>query len=100
MLKPPPNFEEQCYFHTFEKEGKAKIYNPDIGLGLAITFDPENLNSFCQWKMMGKHDYVLGLEPGNCHPDGRDVMRKDGKLKFLQPGEAVTYEVVVNLYEK
>ena len=50
--------------------------------------------------MMGYRDYVLSLEPGNCHPDGRDVMRKEGKLKFIQPGESVTYEVTVSLYEK
>ena len=29
-----------------------------------------------------------------------DVMRKEGKLKLIQPGESVTYEVTVNLYEK
>ena len=29
-----------------------------------------------------------------------DVMRKEGKLKFIQPGESVTYEVTVSLYEK
>jgi len=99
MLKPTPNFEEQCYFHTFEKEGKAKIYNPDIGLGLAITFDPENLNSFCQWKMMGKHDYVLGLEPGNCTPEGRDVLRKKEKLQFLNPGESTEFTFTVSFYD-
>ena len=37
---------------------------------------------------MGKTDYVLGLEPGNCTPDGRDVLRKNGTLKFLQPDES------------
>ena len=37
--------------------------------------------------MMGKTDYVLGLEPGNCTPDGRDVLRKNGTLKFLEPEE-------------
>lgn len=99
MLKPIPNCEEQCYYHTFEKEGKAKIYNPDIGLGLAITFDAENLNSFCQWKMMGKHDYVLGLEPGNCLPDGRDVMRKNGTLQFLNPGESREFSFTVSFYD-
>ena len=36
--------------------------------------------------MMGAYDYVLGLEPGNCRPDGRDVMRKTGMLKTLVPG--------------
>jgi len=49
---------------------------------------------------MGYRDYVLGLEPGNCHPDGRDVMRREGTLKSLQPGEAVTYEVTITLYEE
>lgn len=95
MLKPTAHFQEQCYFHFFEKEGKAKIYNPDIGVGLAITFDAENLNSFCQWKMMGKHDYVLGLEPGNCTPEGRDVLRKEGRLQFLNPGESKTFSFTV-----
>lgn len=100
MLPPTPGFEEQCYFHSFKAEGKASIYNPDIHKGLTISFDPKSLDYFTEWKMMGCRDYVLGLEPGNCHPDGRDVMRKEGKLKFLQPGEAITYEVTVTLYEK
>ena len=100
MLPPTPGFEEQCYFHSFSDEGRASIYNPDINKGLHITFDPRNLDYFTEWKMMGYRDDVLGLEPGNCHPDGRDVMRKQGKLKFLKSGESVTYEVTVTLYEK
>jgi len=100
MLPPTPGFEEQCYFHSFEDAGSASIYNPDIRKGLKISFDANSLDYFTEWKMMGYRDYVLGLEPGNCHPDGRDVMRKQGKLKFLQPGEAVTYEVTVTLFEK
>lgn len=100
ILPPTPGFEEQCYYHSFEKAGKASIYNPEIRKGLEISFDSQSLDHFTQWKMMGYRDYVLGLEPGNCHPDGRDVMRKEGKLKFLQPGESVTYEVTFGLYEK
>ena len=100
MLPPTPGFEEQCYFHSFNEEGKASIYNPEIGKGLAITFDPKSLDYFTEWKMMGYRDYVLGLEPGNCHPDGRHLMRKEGTLKFLQPGESITYQVTVTLYEQ
>ena len=100
MLPPTPNFEEQCYFHSFENEGKASVYNPDIRKGLTISFDPNSLDHFTEWKMMGYRDYVLGLEPGNCNPDGRDVMRQQGTLKFLAPGERVTYEVNVALFEK
>ena len=97
---PTVGFEEQCYFHSFNTEGMASIYNPDIRKGLTITLDATKLDHFTQWKMMGHRDYVLGLEPGNCHPDGRDVMRQQGKLKFLEPGEKITYEVNVTLFEK
>ncbi len=50
--------------------------------------------------MMGVKDYVMGLEPGNCTPDGRNVMRENGTLKFLAPGETKTYSVSVTLVEK
>ncbi len=101
MLPPTPGFEEQCYYHSFEgAEGSASIYNPDIRKGLEICFDPRNLNHFTQWKMMGYRDYVLGLEPGNCHPDGRDVMRSQGTLQWLQPGEERKFTFRVTMYEK
>lgn len=95
MIPPQPQFEEQCYFHEFKKEGLACIYNPDIRQGLSISFDADNLRYFTEWKMMGERDYVLGLEPGNCHPDGRDKMREEGQLTILQPGEFITYQVNV-----
>lgn len=50
--------------------------------------------------MMGVRDYVLGLECGNCYPDGRDVMRKTGMLKFLAPGESIDYEVHVRCFAR
>lgn len=99
ILSPQKQFEEQCYYHTFEDQGMAAIYNPDIALGLAIAFDADQLHYFTEWKMMGTRDYVLGLEPGNCHPDGRAQMRKDGKLTILQPGESVSYEVKVTMLD-
>ena len=100
MLPPTPGFEEQCYFHTFEKEGKASIYNPDINKGLTISFDKDVLDHFTQWKMMGYRDYVLGLEPSNCPLTGRAAQRKSGELKFLKPGEKQTFVVKVELTEK
>ena len=100
MLPPTPGFEEQCYYHSFDREGHASIYNPDVRKGLTIKFDTAQLDHFTQWKMMGVHDYVLGLEPGNCTPDGRDVMRQQGKLKYLKPGESKTYQVSIALFEQ
>lgn len=100
-ILPPQNaYEEQCYYHFFEKEGRATLYNPEINKGLTISFDPENLDQFVQWKNTGYRDYVMGLEPANCTPDGRDIVRKKGTLKFIAPGERKTYEVTVTLFEK
>ncbi len=91
MEKPQADYEERCYYHKCLKNGEASIYQPKLNLGLKILFDPKQLDCFTEWKMMGTRDYVLGLEPGNCYPEGRDVMRQQGKLKFAGPGESLTY---------
>lgn len=49
--------------------------------------------------MMGVRDYVLGLECGNCYPDGRDVMRRTGMLKQLAPGAKKEYRVTVRMLD-
>lgn len=99
MLPPQPDYEEECFFHEFEKEGKAMLYNPDIDLGLAITFPIDTLNQLCEWKMMGNKEYVLGLEPGNCSPDGRAAMRAQGKLQTLKPEESREFSFTVRFYQ-
>lgn len=97
MIRPEAGYVERCYYHKFEKEGKASIYQPKLKQGLEILFDPKELDGFVEWKMMGIRDYVLGLECGNCLPDGRDVMRERGMLKFLEPGEEKTYSVRIRM---
>lgn len=99
MLKPTPGFEEQCYYHFFEGQARASIYNPDIQKGLEISFDSSSLPCLTEWKMMGVRDYVLGLEPGNCTPDGRDVLRRENRLKFLEPGERAEYQVRFRFFD-
>jgi len=87
MEKPQNSYQEKCYYHQMTGKPTVSIYNPDIRKGLKMSFDTEELKCFTEWKMMGEYDYVLGLEPGNCLPDGRDVMREKGILEFLNPGE-------------
>ena len=87
MEKPQADYEEKCYYHFFADKHEASVFNPDINKGVKIKFDGDELKYFTQWKMMGEYDYVLGLEPGNCLPDGRAVMREKGMLEILKPGE-------------
>lgn len=101
MEPPTPGFEERCYYHRFkDQNGHASIFQPKLGMGISIDFDASELDGFVEWKMMGVRDYVLGLECGNCYPDGRDVMRETGMLKFLQPGEQKEYKVAITIYER
>ena len=100
MEKPTVGYQERCYYHKFADEaGRASIFQPKLGIGLNISFDATELDGFVEWKMMGVRDYVLGLECGNCYPDGRDVMRKAGMLKFLSPGEKKTYNVKITMID-
>ncbi|MGN0980645.1 MAG: aldose 1-epimerase family protein [Candidatus Avoscillospira sp.] len=98
MLPPTPGFAEQCYYHRFEGQGQASVYNPDIGKKLEISFDSGSLWNLTEWKMMGVHDYVLGLEPGNCTPDGREAMRRTGMLQILKAGETASFTVKIRLF--
>lgn len=101
MEKPTADYIERCYYHTMKTAaGHASIFQPKKGIGIAIDYDASILDCFVEWKMMGVRDYVLGLECGNCYPDGRDVMREKGILKFLDPGKKITYTVKISMMEE
>lgn len=98
MERPQANYQERCYFYDVkDNNGIAKvgIYNTDINKGLVMKFDKSTLDCFTEWKMMGEYDYVLGLEPANCTPDGRAVQRESGILKFIKPGESYNTTVTI-----
>lgn len=99
MQKPEANFIEQCYYHKFEKDGRAGLFNPTLDKGVVISFDAAKLDYLIEWKMMGEKDYVLGIEPANCHADGRDVMRKSGELKFIEPSHEISYQVKIDIVQ-
>ena len=87
MELPQKWYEEKCYYHTLTGKTCVSIFNSDIKKGVSIRYDADELKYFTEWKMMGEYEYVLGLEPGNCLPDGRAAMREKGLLEFLEPGE-------------
>ena len=98
--KPQNGYEEMCYYHTMEGKTEVSIFNNKIKKGLTMSYDTKELPCFTQWKMMGEYDYVMGLEPGNCYPDGRDVMREKGILEFLRGGEEKVHHIKFDFIEK
>ena len=97
--KPQAGYEEMCYFHDMKGMPTVSIYNEKIGKGLEIEYDTKELKCFTQWKMMGEYEYVMGLEPGNCLPDGRKSMREQGILEFLKPDEKKKFSLKFNFTE-
>lgn len=86
--KPQKDYEEMCFYHKLDGVAEITVYNPDISKGVKMIYSTDELPCFTQWKQMGEYDYVMGLEPGNCFPDGRDAMRRKGLLQFLSEGES------------
>lgn len=100
MEVPQKGYEEKCYYHTLCGKPTVSVSNGDIKKKLSIVYDTDELKYFTQWKMMGEYEYVLGLEPGNCLPDGRDVMRKNNMLCFLKPDETKTHHIKFEFAEE
>jgi hypothetical protein len=67
---------------------------------MTMTYNKDELPCFTEWKMMGKHDYVLGLEPGNVIPQGRDKTRADGVLPTVAPEGKVHTTLQFKFYSK
>lgn len=93
MEKPQRGYEEQDFFYKVSGKPTVSIFNPDIQKGLEMSFDAKELGWVTEWKMMGEFEYVLGLEPGNCVPVGREEMRKSFNLEFLDPQAERTFHV-------
>ncbi len=87
MEKPQAGYEEMCFFHKNEGKVQVTVKNPKLGKGFIMSYDASELPEFCEWKMMGENEYVLGVEPGTTTPIGRVNAREEGMVMTLKPGE-------------
>lgn len=94
MELPQAGYEERCYFFDMaaRPDGLVHtgIYSPDADVGVVFSYDKAVLPWLTEWKMMGKRDYVLGIEPGNVTPNRRCAQREQGVLPFLSPEQSNT----------
>lgn len=116
---PQEHYQERVYYHEMTEDGKGLdrsddegttatvvISNPDFPfadgagrrtLNVSLTWDTHHLARLVEWKMPGLGTHVLGIEPANCHVEGRAAERKKGSLVILQPSEKVSYSLVVEV---
>lgn len=98
---PRAGYREKVYFHHLKADRNGyvliRLHNPELfgGLTLNMRYRLEELPYFTQWKMLGKTEYVCGLEPGNALVMGRVEERKAGRLTVLKPGERRAYRLEI-----
>ena len=91
--------EERVFFQKMQNEFWAKLVNPDLGVGMTISWSGETLPILSQWRSMASGDYVLGLEPANCYISGRHEEREKGTLPVLKAWDTITNTVKINFLE-
>lgn len=100
-----PQFDraEECFFHDIAAglDGHAgvAVVNGNLGLGVAVCYQPSQLPAFTQWKMMRAGEYVMALEPGNCIPIGRTALREQGLLHTIAGGERRRFDLEVRILD-
>lgn len=107
---PETGYRERVYYHhkliTRDNWAEAVIKTPRFPLGngqegktltVRLGWSTKHLPRLVQWKMPGAGVHVLGIEPANCHVEGRALERERGTLVMLQPGETRKYELSINL---
>jgi len=101
--KPTLGIPEQCFFHDIEPDGdgmaRITLSNPHVGLAIEIAYRKAELPCLTQWKMMGEQEYVMGLEPANCLPNGQTQERENGTLRMIEPDETIEHKVVISVRE-
>jgi hypothetical protein len=100
--RPTPGYAEQVFYHRVVADAAgfaaARLVNPDLGLALQVRYRERELPWLVEWKQMGVGAYVLGIEPGNCVPEGRASARARGTLVELAPGEAREYALEISVH--
>ena len=76
------------------------IYNPAIGIALALRFKKEQLPWLTNWLHFGKGEYVIGLEPGTNPPIGQAKARELNQLIHLLPGESREYDLEIEVLDQ
>jgi hypothetical protein len=111
---PQIAYKERVYYHedlTVDSAGRAeaRIRNPHFPLpggcagrpiSVRLAWETRNLPILVQWKMSGEGTHVLGIEPANCHVEGRIAERGRGTLVMLAPGQQMDYLLELSVGEE
>ncbi len=101
---PDYPYPERCYFHKLKKDAQGMaqytIFNEKRKIGVNVQYNGNDFPHFCEWKMLGKGEYALGLEPLNTSLDGPKTGEEGCDAPVLKPGESKTYTARLNFIDQ
>lgn len=86
MVQPTAGEEEMCYYLELARP-EISLVNDKLNKKLTVSYTPETLPHFVEWKSMVCGDYALGLEPATTELD--DTFAR----KTIGAGESVAFRV-------
>ena len=96
---------EECYFFQLlsgaDQRTQTLLRNAAGDRGVSLKFSTVELPCFTLWKdPRPKQDgYVAGLEPGVNFPNVRSFEAEQGRVRKLQPGETVRFELAIEAHD-
>lgn len=103
MEAPKDGKPEEVFFHQVQADNKGNTYaaviNKELGLGLKVHYNKNQLPNLTQWKSEASGDYALGLEPCNCRVNGQTWEKENHTLMTLKSGEKKTVELKFEILE-
>ena len=107
---PQAGYRERVFYHenlSTSADGTATVTlrNPHFPLAnrpliVRLAWETRSLPLLVQWKMPGEGTHVLGIEPANCHVEGRAAERERGTLVMLAPGQVMEYLLTLTILEE
>lgn len=105
---PLDGYQEQVFYHDLQADAAGQVevclsnpqFNGGQGLNVVWRYAKSEYPVLVEWKMMGAGSYVVGIEPGNCHVEGRVKERERGTLHMIAPRETRTFNIELEFFNK
>jgi len=103
---PIDGYEEQVFYHDLQADADGRVevrlvnpaFNHGQGLGVAWRYPKAEYPVLTEWKMMRAGFYAVGVEPSNCHVEGRVKERERGTLQMIAPQEVRTFNIELEFF--
>lgn len=98
--KPVAGYKEQVFYHKLKSVNNmcsASLIDPEMRLGVTLEFDNRELPNLIHWKCRDAGNYVTGVEPSNCHPEGVLKEAENGTLRYLDAHESIQTGITISI---